>query len=103
MGLKPEINVTPMGIVVGVGLLVGGYVAWRGVKAVGGAVGSVGDMVNTVLAIPAKVAASAREGGQAFKDIYEPNDVNRVNTPNVFTPVYNDPLVNDSGMDFRYF
>lgn len=103
MGLKPEINITPMGLVVGVGLIVGGYAVWRGMSALSGAVSGMGDMVNGVLAIPAKVAASAREGGQAFKDIYEPNTVNRVNTPDVFTPVYNDPLVNDSGVDFRYF
>lgn len=103
MGLKPEINITPMGLVVGVGLIVGGLAVWRSLQAVKGAVGSVGDMVNGVLNMPAKVAESARQGGAAFKDMYEPNTVNRVNTPDVYTPVYNDPLVNDDGMDFRYF
>lgn len=103
MGLKPEINITPMGLVVGVGLIVGGLAVWRSMRALQGAVGSVGDMVNGVLNIPAKVAESARQGGAAFKDMYDLNTVNRVNTPDVYTPAYNDPLVNDDGMDFRYF
>jgi hypothetical protein len=107
MGLKPEITITPMGLLVGVGLLVGGYAMWRSVQAIAGVAQGAGDMVNGLLAAPGRIVQktveAAREGGRAYRDIYEPNEVNRVNTKDVFTPVYNDPMVNDDGMDFRYF
>ena len=65
-----------------------------------------GDVVQWVTDIPERVTEYAREGGAAFQGVYTPNEVNRTNSTApeaAYTPVYNDPLVSDMGMDWRYF
>ena len=64
-----------------------------------------GDAVKWITDIPDRVTEYARDGGTAWQDI-TPNPVNRTNSTDpkdAYTPVYNDPLVSDQGMDWRYF
>ncbi len=93
---RVNLTVTPTSILLGVGLLVAGVAVWRGQKA-------LGDAVDWVASIPQRVTEYAREGGQTFLDNQIQNELNRTNTQDSYTPVYNDPLKNDDGMDFRYF
>ena len=53
--------------------------------------------------IPANIVAAAKDGGATFQAANTPNAINRTNTPDVYSGVFNDPLINDAGMDFRYF
>lgn len=82
------------------GLVVGGYVAWR-------AKNGLSDAVDWLTGLPGRVVDDVKiyagVSGQEFQDQYKPNEVNRTNTAGSAAPVYNSPMVNDAGMDFRYF
>ncbi len=93
---KVAVQITPAAVLIGVGVLVAAYTVWRTGKAVGG-------VIDWVAAIPERIVESAKEGGRVFLDQQIPNEINRVNTPGSYEPVYSDSLKNDDGMDFRYF
>ena len=94
--MRANVNVSGQAVMMGVGLLLVGYVAWRGSKA-------IDDALDWFTGIPKAIGDAAKEGGQTFQQAYEANTVNRTNTPDSREPVYNDPLINDAGMDFRYY
>lgn len=57
-------------------------------------------VVETVNAGVEKVQEVAREGGRTFQQANTPSAQNLLDATK---PKYPDPLINDQGMDFRYF
>lgn len=98
--MTTQIQINPGTLIIGVGVLVGGYALWRSVNAV---TNTVGDLTDWVTGIPARIAESAREGGATWKENNTAQDTNRQNTPGSYEPVYKDPLMNDDGMNFGLF
>lgn len=98
--MKTTVQINPGTVLIGVGLLVGSYLAWR---SVGTVAKTFGDLTDWVTSIPARVSESAKEGGATWLENTTPQPVNRQNTPDSYEPVYKDPLMNDDGMNFGLF
>ena len=98
--MKTTVQINPGTVLIGVGVLVGGYLAWRSVNAV---TQTFGDLTDWVTSIPERVTDYAQEGGAKWQENSAPQPINRQNTPDSYEPVYKDPLMNDDGMNFGLF